>query len=178
MEAETRCFHACLFKCKWAAAPSSLFQNRTVPYILCQKKHQFGFDNHVYLIEIINFKAISVYLNIWNTVFWVHASEARAQKDAVAWHVSTKVSSLSCLIVLKGIVHPKNVNSVINYKREFFLCNILESSTYLNNVCTQTTCPRKVLLTQSSIRCLRMWYSPKWHQGDAAEENCWIKLLF
>ncbi len=40
-------------------------------------------------------------LNIWNRVFWAHIFEARAQKAAVTWHKSTKVSSLSCLIELK-----------------------------------------------------------------------------
>ncbi len=28
---QKRCFRACLFKCKWAAAPHPLFQNRVVP---------------------------------------------------------------------------------------------------------------------------------------------------
>ncbi len=28
------------------------------------------------------------------------------------------------------------------------------------------------------MRRLSMWYSSKWRQGDAAETNCWIKLLF
>ncbi len=40
-------------------------------------------------------------LNLWYRVFWAHTSEAHAQKAAVTWHVSTKLSSLSCLIVLK-----------------------------------------------------------------------------
>ncbi len=39
----------------------------------------------------------------------------------------------------------------------------------------QTAYPRTVLLTQNSICCLRMWYSPKWHQGEAETRNCWIK---
>ncbi len=31
VETETGCFRACLFKCKWAAAPRPRFQNRDVP---------------------------------------------------------------------------------------------------------------------------------------------------
>ncbi len=60
---------------------------------------------------------------------------------------------------------------------------ILGSITYVNNVCTHIRClrsdqsvnmyPRTVLLTQNSIRCLRMRYSPKWHQSDAEEKNYW-----
>ncbi len=63
------------------------------------KKNMFGFDYHVYRAEIMHFKPC--YLNFWYTVSWAHTSEARAQKAAVTWHVGTKLSSLSCLIVLK-----------------------------------------------------------------------------
>ncbi len=42
LRSRTRCFCACLFKCKLAAAPRPLFQNRAVPLqlvpqIFCQK---------------------------------------------------------------------------------------------------------------------------------------------
>ncbi len=55
VEAESRYFRVCLFKCKWAGAPRPLFQYRTmplqlVPHISAKKKqHLFGFDYHVHL---------------------------------------------------------------------------------------------------------------------------------
>ncbi len=51
VEAETRCFHACLFKCKWAALPAPFSRTAHISD-LCQK-HLFGFDNHVqYLTKV------------------------------------------------------------------------------------------------------------------------------
>ncbi len=49
VEAETHCFRACFFKCKWAAASHPIFQYRAVPLqlipqILCKKKKLGGFD--------------------------------------------------------------------------------------------------------------------------------------
>ncbi len=42
-----------------------------------------------------------IILNFWYRVIGAHTSEARAQKATVTRHVSTKLSSLSCLIALK-----------------------------------------------------------------------------
>ncbi len=46
---------------------------------------------------------------------------------------------------------------------------ILESVTYVNNICTWIRCLRSdqsvnnvTQLTQNSIRCLLIWYSPRW----------------
>ncbi len=70
------CFHACLFKCKWAAAPRPLFQKRAVFLQLRYSAiNMFDFDYHVCHAEII--------LNFWYTVFWAHTSEAYAQKASV-----------------------------------------------------------------------------------------------
>ncbi len=57
VEAETGCFRACLFKCKWAAAaPRPLFQNRAVPLQLGAAKNIcYGSDYHVYRAEIMHF---------------------------------------------------------------------------------------------------------------------------
>ncbi len=66
----------------------------------CAKKHLFGFDYHAYRTEIMCFNS-HISLNLWYTVFWAHTSETCAQKVAVIRHVSTKLSSLSCLIALK-----------------------------------------------------------------------------
>ncbi len=60
VEAETGCFRACLFKCKWAATPRPLFQSRAVPLQLTSdtlpKKTLFCFDYHVFRAEIMRFK--------------------------------------------------------------------------------------------------------------------------
>ncbi len=43
----------------------------------------------------------------------MHISEAHAQKTDVTWHISTKLSSLSCLIVLKlSNIHVKNTHEL------------------------------------------------------------------
>ncbi len=65
---------------------------------------------------------------------------------------------------------------------------IFESTTYVNNVCCSVSAARmrirclrfdlKINNVSAYIRYLHMWYSPKWHQGDVEEMNCWIKSLF
>ncbi len=106
MEAETCCFCACLFKCKWAAAPRPLFQNRTMQLVTYSLYFRYSAKNIclVLIIMSIALKPIvlnHISLNFWYRVFWVHTSEARTQKAAITRHVSTKLSSLSCLIALK-----------------------------------------------------------------------------
>ncbi len=61
---------------------------------------------------------------------------------------------------------------------------ILDSITYVNNVCMQIRCLRSeqsVNNVSAYIRCmccLHMWYSPKWCQGDAEETNYWEGLSY
>ncbi len=58
MEAKTGFFHACLFKCKWAAAQHPLFQNRgafTVRYTDTLLKN-ICLVLIVYCVEIMRFK--------------------------------------------------------------------------------------------------------------------------
>ncbi len=94
-------FHACLFKCKWAAAPRPLFQNRALLY-----SSYLGYSakniSLVLIIMSIGLKSGVLkpdhFTFLIYTVFWAHTSGQRA---AVTWHVNTKLSSLSCLIVLK-----------------------------------------------------------------------------
>ncbi len=50
VEAESCYFRACLFKCKWAAAPRPLFQNRTVPLQLVP---HISAKKNIYLVLII-----------------------------------------------------------------------------------------------------------------------------
>ncbi len=86
VEAETLSFRACLFKCKWAAAPRPLFSSY-LPQIQWQK-HLFGFDYHVYPVEVMCFKAVSVLIS--DTVFWAHTSEfiaLKMEKVMFSWYV-------------------------------------------------------------------------------------------
>ncbi len=56
MEAKHAVFQACLFKCKWAAAPRPLFQNKAAPLQLIPAKNIcFGSYYHVYCAEIMRF---------------------------------------------------------------------------------------------------------------------------
>ncbi len=102
VKAETHCFRACLFKCKWAAAPHPF--SRIGPCLYSSylgysaKKHLFLFWLSCLSLKSCILNHIS--LNLWYTVFWVHTSEANAQKAAVTRHVSAKLGSLSCLIAL------------------------------------------------------------------------------
>ncbi len=50
VEAEAGCFCACLFKCKWATVPHSLFQNSTVPLQLVS---QISAKKNICLVLII-----------------------------------------------------------------------------------------------------------------------------
>jgi len=100
VEAETCCFCACLFKCKWAAAPRPFSRLRLCLYnsyfrYSAKQKQLFGVDYDVYHAEIM----CLISYKFRYKVFWVHTSEAHAQKAAVTWHVSTKLSLY--LIVLK-----------------------------------------------------------------------------
>ncbi len=90
----------------WMEAEKQFFlQNRAVPLqlvpqILCQKNKKHLVLNIVSIMLkscVLN----HISLNFWYTIFWVHRSKACAQKAAVTRHVSTKLSSLSCSIVLK-----------------------------------------------------------------------------
>ncbi len=80
VEAKTRCFCACIFKCKWAAAPRPLLQNRTeplqlVPQIFCPPKK----ISLVLIIMSIALKSCVLNHSSWNfwyKAFWAHTSEA------------------------------------------------------------------------------------------------------
>ncbi len=102
VKAETHCFRACLFKCKWAAAPHPF--SRIGPCVYSSylgysaKKHLFLFWLSCLSLKSCILNHIS--LNLWYTVFWVHTSEANAQKAAVTRHVCAKLGTLSCLIAL------------------------------------------------------------------------------
>ncbi len=59
-EARTCCFCACIFKCKWAAAPAlfsriGLCLNRSYLRYSAKTKQQLSFDYHVYCTEIMRF---------------------------------------------------------------------------------------------------------------------------
>ncbi len=95
--------------------PAPLFQNRAVPLQLVRQR----LPKNICLVLIIMSIALkSCALNhfrliFWFTVFWVHTYEARAQKAAVTWHVS----SLSCLIVLKlSNIHKFMLKTPMSYK--------------------------------------------------------------
>ncbi len=82
-----------------------------ISYLRCsaKKKHLFGFDYHVYHTEIINFKPYQFKLLIYGFL--------SAQKAAVRQYVSTNLSSLSCLIVLKlSNTHKFILKTHISYK--------------------------------------------------------------
>ncbi len=103
MDAETCRIRACLFKCKWAAAPHPLFQNRAAPLQLVPAKN-ICFGSDIMLITLKSCVLNHISLNFWYMVFWVHTSEAHVQKAAVTWHVSTKLSSHSHTSLLYKMV--------------------------------------------------------------------------
>ncbi len=58
---------------------------------------------------------------------------------------------------------------------EYFLCAMKKRHFGVNNVCNICT---RIRCLQNSIRCLCMWYSPKWRRGDVEETNCWKVVIF
>ncbi len=63
------------------------------------KKHLLGFNYHVFGTEIMRFKAISVYNS--DIRFSERTHPKHTSQVSVTRHVSTKLSSLLCLIALK-----------------------------------------------------------------------------
>ncbi len=59
-------------------------------------------------------------LNFLYTVFWAHTSEARAQKAAVTWYASTKLSSL--LMLKLSNTHKFMLKTHVSYKNSCYVC--------------------------------------------------------
>ncbi len=105
VEAETGCFRACLFKCKWAAAPIPLSRIGLCLYS-CTSDTLLKKICLVLIIMSIVLKScilnsISLKLLIDERQFLSAQHPKHTHKKRLfTLHVSTKLSSLSCLIAL------------------------------------------------------------------------------